>query len=101
MQACEGKEALALSKEYKGCIDMLLTDVVMPHMDGKTLAKQIRTKRNDIKVLFLSGYTSTMMKHKGIININTAFLQKPFTSEKLSKKIRHIFDDSTQKQMNN
>jgi signal transduction histidine kinase len=93
IQAREGNEALDLSSKYEGTIDMLLTDVVMPHMNGKILAKHLTQIRTDIKVLYLSGYTGSIIVRQGILESNNAFLQKPYTMESLTHKIRNVFDN--------
>jgi signal transduction histidine kinase/CheY-like chemotaxis protein len=93
LTAREGREALTVSRNHRGHIDLLLTDVVMPHMNGKLLAEHLSLQRHDLKVLFLSGYTPNMMIHQGILNGSAAFLQKPYTMESLSHKIRQIFDN--------
>lgn len=93
MQASEGNEAISLSEKYKGQIDLLMTDVIMPHMNGNVLAERLIARRSDMKVLYLSGHTETMFIHKGILNPSTEFLQKPYTLQTLSYKIRTIFDN--------
>ena len=91
-QAREGMDALTISDSYKGTIDLLLTDVVMPNMSGKSLADQILQTRSDVKVLYISGYTGNMIRHQGIASENDDFLQKPFTADILMRKIRDMFE---------
>ena len=93
MQAKEGKDALALSEQYEGSIDLLVTDVIMPHMNGKVLAERLLAQRSNLKILFISGHIDSMITQRGIFNISSAFLQKPFTIESLSYKIRSVFDN--------
>jgi len=93
LSAKEGNQALDVSDNYKGKIDLLVTDVIMPIMNGKALAEKLSSRRESIKVLFLSGYTDSMISHQGVLNENTLFLAKPFTLETLSHKIRNIFDN--------
>jgi nitrogen-specific signal transduction histidine kinase len=93
IQASEGREAIKISRKHKGHIDLLMTDVIMPHMNGKVLADQLLAERMNLKVLFLSGYTDNMIIHKGIIESHNTFLQKPYTMEALSHKIRNLFDN--------
>lgn len=93
LSAKEGNQALDVSDNYKGTIDLLVTDVIMPVMNGKALAEKLSSRRETIKVLFLSGYTDSMISHQGVLNENTLFLAKPFTLETLSHKIRNIFDN--------
>ncbi len=90
IEARNGKEALLLSEARQGQIDLLLTDVMMPKMDGLELAKRLREKRPGTKTLYMSGCTS-----KGAIDDpgnGVAFLQKPFTAETLSLRVRETLD---------
>ncbi len=92
MQAKEGKTALSLSKKYNGPIDLLLTDVIMPQMNGKILAEHLTAQRSKLKVLYISGHIDSMITQQGIVNENSDLLQKPYTFESLNYKIRNIFD---------
>lgn len=85
------EEALRLSDEFEGSIDLLLTDVIMPVMDGKVLADIFLTKRTS-KVLFISGYTDDILSHRGILAPDTPYIQKPLSITKLSKKVRQVLD---------
>ena len=93
MQAKEGKTALSLSENFNGSIDLLLTDVIMPQMNGKILAEQLIAQRSDLKVLYVSGHIDSMITQQGIADINSDLLQKPYTIESLNYKIRNIFDN--------
>jgi CheY-like chemotaxis protein len=90
LQAEDGPEALDVSDHHEGNIDLLLTDVVMPQMNGKILAEKLIEKRNRTKVLYLSGYTDKMIIHHGITRSGHAFLQKPYDLVTLSQKVRNI-----------
>jgi YesN/AraC family two-component response regulator len=79
-----------VSSEYVGTIEVLITDVVMPGMSGRELAKRVSAARPNIKVLFLSGYTEDAIIHEGVLEPGTAFLQKPFTLQMLSRKVREV-----------
>lgn len=92
LKAKEGKSALSLAESYEGCIDLLVTDVIMPYMNGKALADQLTTKRTDMKVLYISGHIDSMITQHGILEEDVEFLQKPFTADVLSHKIRNVFD---------
>lgn len=93
MLAKEGKDAISMAESFDGNIDMLVTDVIMPHMNGKDLAEVLQSRRSNIKVLFISGYADRIIEDQGIDETCEAFLQKPFTFEGLSHKIRTVFDN--------
>jgi CheY-like chemotaxis protein len=92
MVAGGGPDALALCDRHQGPLELLVTDVIMPKMSGRELADQLRRFRPDLKVLFVSGYTDTAIVHHGILEPGTLFLQKPFTPEQLSTKVREILE---------
>ncbi|MFC1502408.1 response regulator [bacterium] len=93
IQAEEGRSALAKMEKYKGSIDLLVTDVIMPHMNGKDLAERLKQIQKKMKVLFISGHIDSMIAHQGIDQPSTPFLQKPYTFETLHKKISTVFDN--------
>lgn len=68
--------------------DLLLTDVIMPEMNGAQMHERIREIRPDIKVLFMSGYSADAVVHRGVLAPGIAFIQKPFQSHDLTRKIR-------------
>jgi two-component system, cell cycle sensor histidine kinase and response regulator CckA len=92
LPASNGAEALGIAKNYAGIIDLLITDVVMPGMNGRQLAEQLQLIRPQIKVLFTSGYTEDAIAHHGIIDSNLNFIGKPYNSRDLACKIRQILD---------
>jgi len=79
---------LSLAENTPEPYDLLLTDVIMPGLNGKELAQHIQARWPDIKVLFMSGYSEDLIAHRGILNPDIAFLPKPFTREALLQKIR-------------
>jgi PAS domain S-box-containing protein len=85
-------DALLLCEQQVGAIDLLLTDVVMPQMNGTELARRIATTRSETKVLFMSGYTDDSVVRNGVIESGIAFLQKPFTPESLARKVREALN---------
>ncbi len=93
LAAENGTRALKLSAEHSGPIDLLLTDVVMPDMDGDKLAEALRAKRPDVKVLYVSGYTSNVVAHQGILDEGVNFLEKPFGLRSLLENVRKVLDN--------
>ena len=73
-------------------IDLLLTDVVMPGASGPELTQHLVAQRPALKVIFMSGYTEATIVHDGVLNPGIAFLNKPFTSEGLGRKVREVLD---------
>jgi DNA-binding response OmpR family regulator/signal transduction histidine kinase len=91
-EAHDGYQALKLYNSHEGPIHLLVTDVVMPGMNGRELAQKIESLRPALKVLFVSGYTDNAIVHHGVLDAGTAFLQKPFTPEALARKVREVID---------
>ena len=87
-----GADALALAERHDGPIDLLLTDVVMPEMNGRELARRLTARRPGVRVLYMSGYADEAVAQHGVLDPGTAFLQKPFTPEGLAKKVRGVLD---------
>jgi signal transduction histidine kinase/ActR/RegA family two-component response regulator len=92
LEAKHGNEALILSKQYRGEIHLMLTDVVMPQMSGRELAEQLTPLRRDMKVLYMSGYTDDAIVHHGVLEEGTAFIGKPFSPDALARKVRETLD---------
>ena len=80
--------ALKLAKQHTGPIDLLMTDVVMPEMNGRDLAERLKALHPGLKVLFMSGYTANVIAHRGILDKGVCFIQKPFNKRDLAKKVR-------------
>lgn len=81
-------EALELAKEHSGEIHLLLTDVVMPEMNGRDLADRLRAVRPGMRCLFMSGYTANVIAHQGVLDEGVQFLEKPFSRDTLAAKVR-------------
>ena len=94
LTADDGKQAVQLAGQHGKRIDLLLTDVVMPGMNGRELALSLAAQRSDIKVLFVSGYTGEAIRQHGLLELGAAFLQKPFTPDVLTRKVREVLDGS-------
>jgi YesN/AraC family two-component response regulator len=84
--------ALTLARNHPGRIHLLITDVVMPGMNGKDLSEALQLIRPECKCLFWSGYTSNAVAHSGILDEGINFLQKPFSQETLGQMIRHVLE---------
>jgi PAS domain S-box-containing protein len=85
-------EAVELAASFNGRIDLLLTDVIMPKLNGKDLSAIIRKDRPDLRVIFMSGYTADVIHKSDIERIDGRFIQKPFSNEDLLKTIREILE---------
>ncbi|MBU0729158.1 MAG: response regulator [Proteobacteria bacterium] len=90
-----GKSALAIFSEKSARIDLMLTDVIMPDMNGKELADRIKETRPELKTLFMSGYTDNVIAHHGILDKDISFISKPFSPAALAQKVRETLDKST------
>jgi two-component system, cell cycle sensor histidine kinase and response regulator CckA len=92
LAAESGREALELVRNYDGAIDLLITDVMMPDMDGPELVRQLSTIRPDTRTLFMSGYMDDTLGERGILSSNANFIQKPFSPRTIAQKVRDILD---------
>jgi two-component system, cell cycle sensor histidine kinase and response regulator CckA len=90
LDAADGAAALQLAADHHAPIHLLLTDVVMPDLNGRDLARRLSAARPDMKVLFMSGYTDDAVVRHGILQEGIAYLQKPFTPRSLSAKVRKV-----------
>ena len=88
LSAAGGNDALSLLFHHEGPMNLLLTDVVMPDMDGKTLFSKISRIRPGIPVLFMSGYTQNVIAHHGVLDAGVYFIQKPFSIHALAAKVQ-------------
>ncbi|MBF0232685.1 MAG: PAS domain S-box protein [Desulfamplus sp.] len=92
LSAATPAEALKKAKDHSGSIDLLMTDVVMPEMNGRDLAENIILLYPEIRLLFMSGYTADVIAHRGILDKGVAFIQKPFSLTDLTEKLRDVLD---------
>ncbi len=92
LDAASGEAALELSREHGGPVDLLLTDVVMPGMNGRVLAARLVALRPGTRVLYMSGYTDDAIAGHGVLDPGTEFLQKPFTPADVARKVRAVLD---------
>ncbi len=92
LAAENGRAALALLDRHDGQVDLLLTDVVMPEMNGRQLFEALSGSHPRIKVLYMSGYTDDVIAHRGVMDPGVAFIQKPFSLKALAAKVREVLD---------
>jgi two-component system, cell cycle sensor histidine kinase and response regulator CckA len=92
LNARHGKEAVMICRRHTGSIHLLLTDVVMPQMTGPELVQRVSPVHPEMKVLYVSGYTSDALHQRNLMEPGTAFLQKPFTPEALARQVRVVLD---------
>jgi CheY-like chemotaxis protein len=83
-------QAIRLAHEHAGEIHMLMTDVVMPEMNGRDLAGNLLSIYPDLKRLFMSGYTADVIAHHGVLDAGVCFIQKPFSLKDLAAKLRQV-----------
>ena len=83
-----------MARGYSGEIHLLMTDVVMPEMNGKELTVEIAAIRPNTKTLFMSGYTASAVARQGILDKDTSFIHKPFTPASLARNVREVLDES-------
>ena len=90
LTAEEPEAALRLSRQFQGRIDLLLTDVVMPGMNGARLAEEIHAQRPDTQVLFMSGYADATLGERGVKDLGERLLHKPFDPAALARAVRRM-----------
>jgi PAS domain S-box-containing protein len=93
LQAADGPSALELLRRHSGRVDLLVTDVVMPGMSGPEVAQAVTAMRPGTQVLYTSGYTDSAIGHHGVLEPGIAFLQKPFSADDLTRKVRQLLDE--------
>lgn len=87
-------EAIRLAREHAGAIHLLMTDVIMPEMNGRDLAKNLLSLYPNLKRLFMSGYTANVIAHHGVLDEGVQFIQKPFSMQSLAVKVREVLDET-------
>jgi two-component system, cell cycle sensor histidine kinase and response regulator CckA len=90
LEAASGEEAIEMSRDHAGPIQLLLTDVIMPGMNGRELATVIMAERSEVRTLFMSGYTADAISGYGALEDGIAFLQKPFAPAELLRKVHSV-----------
>jgi CheY-like chemotaxis protein len=92
LEAGTADEALAVAARDAATLDLLVTDLVMPHMSGGALAKQVRQLRPELGVLFTSGHADDVMRQRGLLEEGQSFLQKPYSPETLAIHVRRLLE---------
>ncbi len=90
--AGNGTLALEIAQGFRGRIDLLITDVVMPTMNGRELAERLAATHPETKVLFTSGYAEDVIVHHGVLQKNLQFISKPYSLRSLSAKMRSVLE---------
>jgi two-component system sensor histidine kinase EvgS len=88
LSAATPVEALGQAEAHGGRIDLLITDVVMPQMNGRELAERLRERHGPLRVLYMSGYTANTIAHHGVLEAGVAFMEKPFSRQALARHVR-------------
>ena len=92
LTAVDGPDALEIARNHKGPIDLILSDVVMPHMTVAELSARLRQSRPGVRLLFMSGYSEAAVYSHGVIEAGAALIEKPFTPESLARQVREALD---------
>ena len=92
LEASTGEEAVRIYRDFPGTIPLLVTDLVMPGMNGRALAERLRLSLPEMKVLYISGYTEDVLDWQDLLGPVTAFLQKPFPPSVLAQRVRELLD---------
>jgi two-component system sensor histidine kinase EvgS len=90
LEAATPGRAVEIAREHGGAIDLLITDVIMPEMNGRDLANELQVLYPRLKVLFMSGYTASVIAHRGVLDEGVNFIQKPFSNHGLAVKVREV-----------
>ena len=86
------KDAIKIANEYSGKIDLLVTDIILPEMNGRELSDELHKQFPDLKVLFMSGYTANVIVHRGVLEDGINYIAKPFSIDNFAAKIREVLD---------
>jgi DNA-binding response OmpR family regulator len=92
LAASDGREALELGAQAKGLLRLVVTDVVMPGLDGRALADELRRHHPELRVLYVSGHAEEAIVKRGVLDPGIEFLAKPFTASSLLTRVRAVLD---------
>ena len=96
LEAAGGVEALDALREHPGPVHLLLTDVIMPDLNGRDVAQRVREQRPGIRVVYMSAYSPEAIAHDGLLDEGAAFVRKPFESGLLLQTVRRALDTAVQ-----
>jgi len=96
LEARDGEEALRLFRTHQGTIDLLITDLAMPNMNGRELVKRVKSFRPGLPVMYISGKHSSPLLKQAVLNEGANFLAKPFSYKKLVQKVQELLDGRTE-----
>jgi PAS domain S-box-containing protein len=96
LEACDGPEALRLVEQVNGALDLIITDVIIPGLDGAELARRAASVKPDLPILFMSGYTDDDIVRRGLLERDKPFLQKPFTPDALVRRVAELLEHKKQ-----
>ncbi len=94
LKASVPTEALGLAATHAGEIDLVMTDVIMPEMNGRELSDRLKERSPDLRVLFMSGYTANVIAHHGVLEEGVRFIQKPFSRRDLAIRVAEALGSS-------
>ena len=94
LTAGRAREGIDAARAHDGPINLLITDVIMPDMNGRALSRSLEAEIPALPTLFISGYTSDVIAHHGVLDEGVEFLEKPFTRQHLLTKVRDVLDKS-------
>ncbi len=93
LDVTDPEEAIEIAKTHEGAIELLLTDIAMPQLNGRDLADRLKSMRRGLRVLYMSGFMKeTLLKYYSISTTGIPFLQKPFTQQMLARKMREVLE---------
>jgi DNA-binding response OmpR family regulator len=92
LKARSGKIAYEMCRQRNNPVDLVVTDVIMPNMGGAELARRLKELWQNVKVLYMSGYTANAIAHHGVLDPGKSYLQKPFRMATLTQKVREVLD---------
>jgi two-component system cell cycle sensor histidine kinase/response regulator CckA len=88
--ASNGEEALTFCRNQDRPVDLVVTDVIMPGMNGRELAERLKHLYPSLRVVFMSGYTDNVIAHHHVLEVNSEYIQKPFSANGLAEKVREV-----------